>query len=759
MIYLYDKNSKIFSNEGLGSLSDFVEEPKVTYSKSFCQIEFAYHLDGYNAELLVKENIIKSKISPDSDWVRFTIIERDEDIVDRIVYITAELTMFRELKSRVVKATRYNEISADMMIGTIMGSLDRSLDLRITGTSSFNHTVEIEDTNAYDAIFGKDGIVETTGIDVKFLEFGMVIGDNLGTVQADTIYETDFVEKMRVLENSEDMVTRIIPFTTLMNEYSYLEGDRYTKNTKEEKVYGDAIVSPIVNEKGYGIRTRFVEYRNERLDSSRIETFNIQRGERTDTQEIELYDYKYMDISQLNNEAKEFFNRNKGIEEPELKIDLDILGLIQNKYDIVDTLRLYDTVDIVLMRNNTSHEVQVTEVVYDVYLNRIVNLKFTTGKLNMHQALKNINAGKVSQQALSEQAFKQFIEQEIKNYLYNRQGQRLEFGSVLPDPAEYKEGDIYFLEKGDLTEVYFLVNGAWQPELGMFNDRYVKDQIEDIKSQTDQLKQDITTAREKADKAISDSGNAVDIAEGAKQLIDSTVKSTEDLKVQINEEVSNLNQLIADLDTIGGNLFSVEQAKQTKNADGTYTLIIPVESNSNYAIASTNSEVTVDGLKVPQVINSGDKTTITVVVPQSVIDGTDKVMVNKGTDYQEWRPNIYDNQMRINELYNRLMLNDSKLEEALREIKESANKIDNLESQSNVTMDVIGNDGMVSYSKNRLSVPDKEDKTTFTLPKYESVSIGHNGEGFVLGKTYTLSWAQLEENCVGLNTVNITLKE
>ena len=103
--------------------------------------------------------------------------------------------------------------------------------------------------------------------------------------------------------------------------------------------------------------------------------------------------------------------------------------------------------------------------------------------------------------------------------------------------------------------------------------------------------------------------------------------------------------------------------------------------------------------------------------------------------------------------------NGKNITEALDKVKESTSKIDNLEDISDVTMDVIGNDGLISYSNNRLSVPSKDDKTTFTVNKYENVDVLHNGEGFLVGKTYTLSWSQLEESCVALGSVTVTLKE
>ncbi|MCR8969268.1 phage tail spike protein [Facklamia sp. 7083-14-GEN3] len=109
---------------------------------------------------------------------------------------------------------------------------------------------------------------------------------------------------------------------------------------------------------------------------------------------------------------------------------------------------------------------------------------------------------------------------------------------------------------------------------------------------------------------------------------------------------------------------------------------------------------------------------------------------------------------------------EERISESVEKVKESAEAIEELKDRSDLTMDVIGEDGKVTYSKNRLNVIERPDPkikgkslTDFKLPKYEKVTVGHNGEGFIVGRPYTLSWSETKENCIGLGSVTVNFEE
>ena len=568
-MFIYDKDTKVFSNEGYGRLTHFIGDPKVTYNNLSCTLDLSYHLDGLHADKLVENNIIKTKISPDSDWVRFTIYDRDVDEIDRAVHITAEASLIRDLRGRVIRASGYNETTAEMMIDGIIKSLDIPLNARISGNSTVKGTVEFEDTTGYEAIFGSEGVIAITGVEIKFTEYGMIIGDKLGTTNADEIRESDYVNEMRIRRNSEKVVTQIVPFTTLLTDQAVKEDDRYRKETIEKKVYGKTVTSPKVKDKGYPLRTSFVEYRNETLEKKKVFKYEKKSKDKLTEESLEMNLYKYEAIETLDEEAGKFFEDNVGIDEPEITVELKVLGVIDNASGKVGHLTLYDTVTIVPRKMDDIYEVRVSEIVYLPISNRIDALTFQSSPVHIADAQRKLNSGKVSQEALKQQISTE-AQNNLINYVYNRQGERLEFGNRLPEPDYYKDGDVYFLQKGDVTEIYILKDGAWeyQPlgvdvsiidkKLAEVNqsisqtDKETQDKLDDFKKQLEALElpdEDISRTLDDIERKLDRTSTRSDFAleligsDGVrrynKNILDGEYKRTVTLKEETTELVAS----------------------------------------------------------------------------------------------------------------------------------------------------------------------------------------------------------------------------
>lgn len=497
MLFLYDKNDIALKGEGRGSLQDFLTEPQVTWNSSgFFELEFTYLIQGDLANHIVRDAYIKTTTKPDDDtYLSFTVYEVEPDYIENTIYVKAELTLLHELRDRVVPSNAYTG-TAGAMMRNLKANLDRALDFEIVDNTTRQSYVEFEDTNAYEIIFGDSGIVEATGVEIDINERGFILRDVMGTVHQDELRESDYVSQLTINENHNDIVTRIIPTTVLMVDTAVRDGDRYTRETVETRVYGTPIVSSVVDDKDYRVRTQFVEYRNEQIEGE-VKTYTYQREGETET--LEMNYYLYEDVSQLNQDALGFFGVNSGIDEPNIELTIETLGLnpVENNY--LQSLSKYDIVTVYLEDIHDSYklyEVQVNETVYEPLVNQITKLGFTTESITLREATRNVNEGRVSSQRLQAELERQRqkdLEKRLRNYIYDARGRRMEFGSVLPDPDEYSNGDIYYLETADGSDIYELVDGAWEFKVGDKTGQIVEDAIREIQEQTDEIAEELET--------------------------------------------------------------------------------------------------------------------------------------------------------------------------------------------------------------------------------------------------------------------------
>lgn len=537
MIILYDKNHA--AGEGLGVLTDFIEEPTVTQrGATFYETKFSYFLHGKLNEHLKRNNTLKVKVS-DEQYLPFTIYEVEPDYVENTIYITAELTFLHELKNRVVKAFQY-DTSIEEALRTLTANTNPVYSFVLTGDSQKPVYLEWQDGNAFD-LYAE--LIELSGVEVTFTERGINIGDTVGTVFREPIRESDYVTKMTVTQSHAELVNRIIPVTTLQVDEPMKDeatGNRYRRETIEKITYGKPVLSPNIGDEQ--IRTQFVEYQNEVKDE-KIFTYQLD----DETEELELNVYRYETVDQLDKEAATFFDENIGIDLPKTNIDLQTLGLKPDLYGKLKHLNVYDVVPIYSESKDVAYEVQVMERTYEPMTGWVTNLKFTNESMTLQQAYRNVNAGKVSAQALAHQRNEQNNRyfNKLVNYVYNQAGQRLEFGRVLPPPDEYKEGDVYFLETADGDEMYKLVNGTWVYKTGWNFGAQIEALVKEMQKEAEKLAESEKRAEEELNRIKS---SLAELDESI-QNFDFENSSLDELRAKI-EEASTRSLLNAEI--IGG---------------------------------------------------------------------------------------------------------------------------------------------------------------------------------------------------------------
>ena len=211
-----------------------------------------------------------------------------------------------------------------------------------------------------------------------------------------------------------------------------------------------------------------------------------------------------------------------------------------------------------------------------------------------------------------------------------------------------------------------------------------------------------------------------------------------------NEALSssqNVMELVSNLDVAGNNLFSLNEAKQLPVSkdwvvDAKVYQITGLEPNTYYTLSSnapipeniSQTPIYFNGSRTDQsgvwLGNPKTKMTdqqgkITIYFPydndfrkqrtDEIISGKYEVMLNKGEIAQLWRPNIYDNQIKINSLYNQVSLNSEGITKLDDGVKQNTTDISvlNGEIKKRLTQtevnNVINNKGFatVTYTDNK----------------------------------------------------------
>lgn len=87
-------------------------------------------------------------------------------------------------------------------------------------------------------------------------------------------------------------------------------------------------------------------------------------------------------------------------------------------------------------------------------------------------------------------------------------------------------------------------------------------------------------------------------------------------------------------------------------------------------------------------------------------------------------------------------------------IDELSKKLARVSETARINADFIGGDGTTKYNKNRL-----KGRTAVKLPYGADYVIGHNGEGFEVGKNYVISWSATCASHEKKNAMDITIQD
>ena len=533
-VVIYKANETNFNHEGLGVLIDFVEDVEVTENnRGFFELKFTYSLNGKLAQSITEEAYIKTVANErQEEPLIFRVYQSEPDYIERLIYVRARLKIIDDMMNSVHKSIVFpKSFGITPIIEGLFKNAVPSLNYRLSGSVNNLHDIPHEDDTVYEHLFQENGLFVMNDITPLYTPLGMTINTTRGNKRVDTITEQDFINKFKIIRERKNMITAIIPWTvTKRDEFVANEEDdrRSYRDTVEEKVYGEIIVSPKVASHGYPFIAKFMEFKNE-------VTREWEENNRT------MREYKYQSVEDLNKASQNFFTENKGIDEYSIEASIETLGLHMDYMKRLSSLGLYDEVEFYLEEHDLKIVLAVSEVTYSPSLDMNLALTFQSNTSTLSKAGQRINANAPSERDLQNLIERERLKEIVRNYIDKDDGTRTYWVSELPDPATAGEQDIAFLETAEGKSIWVLINGVWVEKLPLNFEERLRDELERLDTQTQAMEAAIQENEAKARELFGTMERTTDLALEAHTLI----KSIEDMRKEI-ETISDTAEIEPD---------------------------------------------------------------------------------------------------------------------------------------------------------------------------------------------------------------------
>lgn len=505
MFNVYDKSETNFNTDGKGELIHFTDRPIVTERPGYLELRFQYDMNGLNAKWLKKGDYVKTTPNHTQKPIPFYIHTCEPDTVSETVEVEARAKPIQDVMDRSIPEYEFGGVPLQTALNQAKGLMTAPYTGSLT-TDNVRVSVKQKyaDSTAYAVLFSDDNsLMKITRSEQEFTTNGIIFRAVRGKKKAAVIRKGSALMQHFKLkyEQTDEFCTRIIPFTTVMSDYLNEKDERKTNKSKE---YGTPIVSPAVEKYGLPVVTRYVEFKNETLEERKKVQVKrkrkpTKRKRKTpyttpDTKEKILYQYKYEDIEDLNDDAEDFFEKHPSVAYEKITATLDMAAMDAT----TDTFfGMYDTVEVYSEKYDIDVELRVEEVEWNPLTEQVVRVKFTNDYDSVKLAERLLNEGRPSSHTLSVQSEERNFEYNLLNYIEDADGRHIMYHlTELPDPNDYEIGDIVFLDNGGKTEIWEKAETGWVRTMSGEVSDEVRREIEKVKEEVDNAKVSLTEWKE-----------------------------------------------------------------------------------------------------------------------------------------------------------------------------------------------------------------------------------------------------------------------
>lgn len=320
-MYIYDKNTTEFNNNGYGILTDSIVANVTEMLNDEYSLMIEYPVKGNLAEYLLEENIIKAEVG-NGNLQLFRIKQVEKTITRIKVYA---LHIFYDLLDNLVIESTSTEVNCQTALSNLLSSTEHPNSFEAFSDISLTASQNIEMKNPVEAILGdkENSIINLYGGELERNNLRIGILSRLGKDNGVKIFLGKNINSINISTVSTSIVTRAIPIgdNKLLLPEIYVDSPRIYEYPEPKYIkcdYPDIKVDP-ENEDAYGtLEEAYAEMRrraslifsenhmdqpviNIKLDwveLSQVEEYkkrysNIEKVELGDTVSVELYGNTY----------------------------------------------------------------------------------------------------------------------------------------------------------------------------------------------------------------------------------------------------------------------------------------------------------------------------------------------------------------------------------------------------------------------------------------------------------------------------------
>lgn len=253
-MYIYDKNTTEFNNNGYGILKDAIVANVTEALNDEYSLMIEYPVKGNLAQYLLEENIIKAEVG-NGNLQLFRIKQVEKTITRIKVYA---LHIFYDLLDNLVIESISNEVNCQTALSNLLSSTEHPNSFEAFSDISIAASQNIEMQNPVEAILGdKDNsIINLYGGEIKRDNYTVGMLSRLGRDNGVKIFLGKNINSINVSTVSASIVTRAIPVgnNKLLLPEIYVDSPRINEYSEPKYIkveYPDIKVDP-ENEEAYG---------------------------------------------------------------------------------------------------------------------------------------------------------------------------------------------------------------------------------------------------------------------------------------------------------------------------------------------------------------------------------------------------------------------------------------------------------------------------------------------------------------------------
>ncbi|MDO6448081.1 phage tail spike protein [Oceanobacillus profundus] len=559
---LYKSDETDFVHNGLGLLTGTVTAVAIEELNGMFELNMQYDNDGFLADVIDEEMIIKAKANDKQDEQLFRIYsitknhENDNLIIDA-VHIT------NDLANNFVEKLEARNLTKRQVMELIGSSTAYPHAFNVTSSNSTTQSsTSLYRTNPLQMIAGMDGsVLQFWGGQIERDNFNLVMHDRRGSDDGVLVTYKKNLTGLTAKFDISNLVTRIYPFI-------FKEA---TDDEPEEliTVPGKYIDSPHINdyEMPYILP---VDFSNE----EGVET----------SQDL---------LAVASNWFKE-----TGRDKPKVEMEVQFEHLWETEeYKDVAALELVgmgDTITVKHSKLSVEGAAIVNRIEYDVIVEK--NLAVDVGNVKAKFTDKVNKASDVVNKVTE-------IEQNANQAITAANGKnRIYYGPDEPS-GNLNEGDLWFrVVDGEYTRTYRYDGIQWKRVVSA-DVKDIENIANDARNQADQAVANANLATSNALEAISEAQGAFDEAQSAMTRADSAFNKADALSTIVDDqtgEISSIKQIAQGLQTrvssAEGNISTLQQtsssfATRIENAEGNISSLTQTAQGLQNRVASAEGDI------------------------------------------------------------------------------------------------------------------------------------------------------------------------